>query len=344
MHWFTHTKIDAPDARSLCWQGDRLIDWVGGAAVYFLDGSSQRAKVRYAYRFDAAVMSPSGNFAVIYERCGTKGLVLQNGKVVREVNRSFYQANAYQYPVVLFQLSNGREVLAHCPEHYNQLELEDVQTGERLTKSDVRKPHDYFHSRLAVSPGSKWLLSAGWVWHPWNTVAVYDVDEALRDPRTLDGFGREPRQSRYVCAAEIMATAFLDDTRLLLSTSADEVDVDEDEEPTECLQPNRLMLWDFVRQTATTVGPLDQPAGTVMPLGTSHAVGFFDHPKLYDLRTGRTLHAWTEIDSGKAHGSIVWDAYIPPLALDPAHNRFAVLSEKLVHVIAIDVAGLTAPP
>ena len=161
MHWFTHTKIEAPNVRSLCWQVDRLIDWVGGAAVYALDGSSQRAKVNYAYRFNAATMSPSGNFAAIYERCGTKGLVLKSGQVVREINRSFYHANAYQYPIAFFKLPSGREVLAHCPEHYNRLELEDAETGELLTKSDKRQPKDYFHSRLAVSQGSKWLMSAG---------------------------------------------------------------------------------------------------------------------------------------------------------------------------------------
>ena len=69
-------------------------------------------------------------------------------------------------------------------------------------------------------------------------------------------------------------------------------------------------------------------------------VGFFDHPKLFDLNTGQTLYIWSEIDSGKAHGSIVWDSYLPPLALDPVNNRFAVLSDKAIHVLTIDVARL----
>jgi hypothetical protein len=47
--------------------------------------------VRYGYRFDAATASPDGRFAVIYERLGTKGLLLDDGQIVRELDRSFYQ-------------------------------------------------------------------------------------------------------------------------------------------------------------------------------------------------------------------------------------------------------------
>jgi hypothetical protein len=54
-------------------------------------------------------MSPSGEFAVIYTRLGTKGLVLHRGKIIREINRSFYHADVYEYPIGLAALKNGRE-------------------------------------------------------------------------------------------------------------------------------------------------------------------------------------------------------------------------------------------
>lgn len=60
-------------------------------------------------------------------------------------------SEAYRYPVALFTLPDGRTGIAHCPERYNRLEIEDAITGERLTASGQREPRDVFHSRLAVS-------------------------------------------------------------------------------------------------------------------------------------------------------------------------------------------------
>src|SRR5262245_16140267 len=113
---FTRTEITAPhrSVRSLVWRGDELVDWVAGGRAFLLDGSTRERAVGYSYRFDAATASPSGRDAVIYERLGTKGLLLREGNIVRELNRSFYHANVYEYPVCLFNLSSGREVIAHC--------------------------------------------------------------------------------------------------------------------------------------------------------------------------------------------------------------------------------------
>jgi len=56
---------------------------------------------------------------------------------------------AYRYPLALFTLPDGRTGLVHCPEHYNQLEIEVARTGERLAGGGDRDPDDFFHSRLA---------------------------------------------------------------------------------------------------------------------------------------------------------------------------------------------------
>lgn len=185
----TELRIQAPGVRSLVWDGDVLIDWVAGGARYGLDGEVAAADVCYAYPFDAAVALPSSGFAVIYTRLGTKGLVLQDGKTLREINRSFYRADVYEYPIALFRLASGRAVMAHCPQDYCQLDIEDLATGELLTRSSARKPDDIFHSRLAASPDGRFLLSAGWLWHPVDCVGLYDIEQALADPTHLDGSG-----------------------------------------------------------------------------------------------------------------------------------------------------------
>ena len=82
---FDEITIETKEVKSLCWYDDLLIDWVAGGAIYHLDGKVQPRRVNYAYRFDAAVTSPSGRFAVIYEKLGTKALVLDNGKIFREL-------------------------------------------------------------------------------------------------------------------------------------------------------------------------------------------------------------------------------------------------------------------
>ena len=99
--------LPAQGVRSLCWEGETLVDWVAGGMRSGLDGSVTDRHVNHAYRFDAAQVSPSGRFAVIYERLGTKGLVLREGGILRELNRSYYQAGTYDYPLALFTLPNS---------------------------------------------------------------------------------------------------------------------------------------------------------------------------------------------------------------------------------------------
>src|SRR5262245_32839629 len=93
MREIERVTIPAVAVRSLVWRGDELVDWVDGCKIYRLDGSKTERRVSYAYRFDTAVASPGGRFAVIHERLGTKGLLLDDGKILREINRSFYHAH-----------------------------------------------------------------------------------------------------------------------------------------------------------------------------------------------------------------------------------------------------------
>src|SRR5262245_5539020 len=88
-------RIDAPNVQSLCWRDDALVDWAGGGRIFHLDGTIEECRVRWGSRFDGAVASPCGELSIIYEKLGTKGLVLRHGKLVREINRSYYHSDVY---------------------------------------------------------------------------------------------------------------------------------------------------------------------------------------------------------------------------------------------------------
>ena len=111
---FKQYSFPATGFRSLCWCGDELVDWVDGGRVLALHGTDRRRSFNPSYRFDAATASPDGRFVVLYERLGTKGLLLKDGRMLREIDRSYYQAHAYEYPVTLFHEPGGRLLLARC--------------------------------------------------------------------------------------------------------------------------------------------------------------------------------------------------------------------------------------
>src|SRR3569833_1875632 len=137
--------------KSLAWDGDELVDWVGGGRRWLADGGEQDSLCRYAFAFDRALVSPSGRYSVIYAERGTNGLILDRGEILREINRSFYQASAYAFPVALGRLPDGREVIAHCSYYYYILQIESLADSKRLTRRRG-KAEDIFHSRLSFSP------------------------------------------------------------------------------------------------------------------------------------------------------------------------------------------------
>lgn len=340
MALFTQFSFKATGIRSLCWREDQLVDWVGGGRAFAVDGTEQPAKVYWGYRFDAATASPDGRFAVIYERLGTKGLLLRDGKILRELDRSYYFAESYEYPVALFNHPDGRLLLAHCPGNYCRIELEEAETGRRLTAAD-RKPTDFFHSRLAASPHGKRLLSAGWIWHPLSLVVCFDVAQALTDPHHLDS--RQHLSSSFNPGlAEESSACWLDDDRIAVaaSTQPEENEVEADAGPR--LQPRGLAVYDMANRTCLQSFQLDEPPGTIMALGNRYVLSLYRHPKLVDLSTGKVIHVWPELQSGLQDGSIILndDAKPPPLAFNPASKRFAIVNHDTVTVIEFNHSAL----
>ncbi|MBR1173826.1 hypothetical protein JQ617_07660 [Bradyrhizobium sp. KB893862 SZCCT0404] len=345
MALFKQSHFSASDVRSLCWRGDELVDWVGGGRAFTLDGAEKRAIVKFGYRFDAATASPDGRFVVIYERLGTKGLLLRDGRIVRELDRSYYFADAYEFPVVLFNAPDGRLLLAHCPGNYCRLELEEAETGRPLTASVERKPSDFFHSRLSASPDGRRLLSAGWLWHPLSLAVCYDVAQAIADPCHLDG-RHELSASFNPGLVEESSACWLDDDRLAVAASAEpeQDSIEDDREPR--LHPCGLAVYDVANRTCLRGFKMNEPPGTILPLGKRHVLSLYRHPKLIELSTGTVVHAWTELSSGRQDGSIIWglsgDAMPPVMALDPSSGRFAIANGDTITVLEFNLPALNA--
>lgn len=331
-------KTGGVPVRSLVWVGDELIDWVLGGTRFGLDGSVHRAGVSYAYRFDAAVATRDGKFAVIYERTGTKGLVLREGEILREINRSFYQAHVYEYPICIWTAADGRILMAHCPESYSQIDIEEIESGERLTEAGNREFVDYFYSRLQVNPSGTRLVSAGWVWHPVDCVRFLDIPQMPRDTGSLDrSWWDASIHKHHFGLIEECSACWQTDDRLIVAAGREEDPPEEDEDHGDalCLHPNGIVVYDIPDDTCVRSVQLQKPAGTMMPVGDDRVVAFNEHPHLVSLIDGKVLEEWPDIPSGTQLSSIIRDYRPPPMAFDQENHRFAVAEGDRIHVVTL---------
>ena len=325
---FQEQRIAITGIESLCWQNDYLIDWVSGGKIIELNGSIKESYKAYRYRFDAATMSPSGEFTVLYERLGTKGLILQQGKIIREINRSFYYAHAYEYPVTFIQLADGTELLAHCPQDYCRLDIEEISSGKCLTDHSTRDPSDFFHSRLMSSRDGQWLVSAGWVWQPFDNVEYFNISNVLNDASLLDE-GLMP-----ATATDLVNAAFLNHEILILTTADDQSQEEINPAILEAKQVGYLNLNSSQYEKITSI---DSTIGSFMPVGMDYIVGFYEHPKLINTNTGEILYEWRNLLTGKQNSSIIWHIEkLPPLAIDTMNQRFAVADAQGITIVSFN--------
>jgi hypothetical protein len=70
-----------------------------------------------------------GSLPAAVHRARDQGAGLGGRQDPAEVDRSFYHAKDYDYPAALGRLPDGREILVHCPDAYNVLEIEELATG-----------------------------------------------------------------------------------------------------------------------------------------------------------------------------------------------------------------------
>lgn len=197
---FNRYDFDVKFLQSLSWQKDAVVDNLNGGVKYFRDGTIEEPSIsiQYPYPFDSVEVA--GNFAVLYEKYGTKGLVVKTQDLhqIRELNRSYYYAKDYAYPIAALRLSDGIDAIIHCPKDYCSLDVETIEGSEILTKREYQS-QDYFHTKLQVSSDGRYLVEHAWVWQPWNVVLCYDIHHALKDPSHLDGHGIKVPQGGSCC-------------------------------------------------------------------------------------------------------------------------------------------------
>ncbi|WP_329234301.1 hypothetical protein [Streptomyces canus] len=314
--------------KALIWQGDELVSGCGRR--WGRDGVEGKAVFASSFPFDAGVTSASGPYSAVYQERGTEGVLLERERVVRELNRSDYQAPNYDYPLALGTLGDGREVVVHCPDEYNVLQIEDAASGERLTAGS-REPQDVFHSRLSLSPDGRYLLAVGWFWHPFGTAMVYDTALGLTDPGTLDGEGLLPAAA--VMNGEVTAGCWLDADRLVLATGAEGWSDGEES----ALPPRHLGVWSVSRGRWLHRNQIAdaEPGILLLPRG-DHVISLFGHPRLLDTATGRLVAEWPEVGVPvKTTCFGVSHVPSPVAALHPDGTRLAVAQAQSIAVITL---------
>ena len=321
---------------SLSWSGDTLVDWCYGMRRWDADGNLHNKNFMSAYAFDLAVPSPCGEFVCVAATNQTKGVIRQQEdfKNVREVNRSYYFADSYSYPVVFATLKNGRTVIIHCPEEYNRLEMEDPKSGERIGyRQDATRTNDdladVFHSRLSISPSGKWLMSNGWYWHPFETVELFSVEAAAEDIRH---FNQPETQAPQPSIAQ--DAKFLADDRIMIRYAEGWCDVEGNEiSSKENASTNTVAIWEIGSKSFDSVYHFQQPMGVLMPINDRYIVDLFEHPKLIDLQTAETVETWDSIDSGKEVSCLTSRKSYPAVALDTVRKRLAIHNNERIDIL-----------
>lgn len=318
---------------TLDWLGNEVIDWANSGMCYSPDGSSrplrEGSSYMFAHNFDSVISSPNGLYTFIYTKLGTKGILLKNGReLLREINRPYYYANAYEYPATFVEIDE-KTYLVHCPFEYCRIDFEEVETGEIITNVPNRKTLDAFFSRLKISPDGRFLISKGWYWQPWDFVCLFDIKACMENPHVLDM--RQPiGGSLYT---ELCTADFIDGERLLIGTSTEGKDEDEHED----VPPEHLAIWNIMTKKFTNVVSVKVPFGNIFAINEHYCWDLFEFPKVIDLKTGEIVAKNESIDSGKQRSSIIWHLKdLPKIAFNPRTKQVAISREKKIDVLTFE--------
>jgi hypothetical protein len=295
--------------QTINWFDDKIIDWPNAGTLYDLSGpKGQRNKYTFGFNFDSAIHTPDGKYVFIYQNFGTKGLLIKEGNILREINRTYYCADRYEYPATFLTYKN-RIFLAHCPVSYRQLDFEDVETGEVVTNIETRDPSDTFHSRLEVSPNGKYLLSKGWRWHPIDWIQVFCIQDCMSNPLLLDN----PDHTVPNAGSEICSASFINNHEILIG-STDEV---MDEENISFVPIETIAVWNFLDKKLYNQQTPEFQFGNLFSIDKYLAWDTYKYPKIIDLTTGKIIDKAEDVYSGEQKSSILSDIKKrPQLAFD----------------------------
>lgn len=321
--------IQTNNLSTLTWTNNCLIDWANLGRQFFPNGQVKEiGSYHFAFSFDSAITSTDGIYAVIYKKLGTKGLLLKNGEILREINRSYYHAEVYEYPIAFAKLKDGRDILIHCPDHYCRLDFEEVETGLRLTNHIDRKPSDFFHSRLEVSPDNKTLLSKGWAWHPFDFVNVFDIDECIENPKELDKSKHNPDVDAEICTA-----SFITNELVLIGSPNDTEPFNE--EQSENLKNGQIGIWNIKTNEVTgIIQPNFTVAGNLIAIDETFAWDLYENPKIVNFKTGEIVDEIKEIQSGNQISSIIHHLdNLPTIAFNRQTKKVAISKDNKIEIL-----------
>jgi hypothetical protein len=313
-------------AQTLNWFDNEIVDWSRAGESYSISGETKQLnKYNFGYKFDSAINSTDGQYVFLYERLGTKGLLIKNGEILREINRSYYIADVYEYPAVFINYNN-KTFLAHCPVSYCQLDFEDVETGKIVTNTQTRKPSDIFHSRLEVSISGKLLMSKGWIWHPLDVINVFKIEDCFLNPNLLDKIDFSfPDVGSEICTA-----SFIDDTKILVGSSDEIIDNDKILN----LPGKSFAVWNIIDNTFSNLHTPEFEFGNLFSINEKLCWDIFKFPKIINLTTGQIIEKAEAVYSGEQKSSILYDPdKQPQIAFDRQRKRIAVKQNDKVVVV-----------
>ena len=294
----TRQTIKTAYLKTIDWLNSDIVDWVSAGNLYSIDGQQRKiSKSHYAFDFDASITSQNGQYAFIYKRLGTKGLLLKDGEMIREINRTYYVANAYEFPAAFITVGD-KTYLIHCPIDYCRLDFEDVETGEIVSNIQGRNPSDIFHSRLSVSPDNKYLMVCGWAWHPVDKVELFDIAACLKDPLLLDNSLLSPN-----FGTEINSASFIDNERILIASTNEEPF---DDEVPPLLPQKHIAVWNFIKDEITSPVKVNGEFGNLFAISEKQAWDLFKFPKIINIQTGEIESKIEEINSGLQTSSVIY--------------------------------------
>lgn len=315
--------------QTLSWLDDRIIDWANSGRQYLLSGQVQEmGSYGFGFPFDSATTSDNRIYSVIYQKLGTKGLLLKNGKVLREINRSYYQADVYEYPVAFVTIKDGKTLLIHCPNNYCQIDFEEVETGEIITKHIDRKPLDFFHSRFEISPDNRILLSKGWGWHPFDFVEVFDIEECIKNPLLLDKSKLSPDVDAEICAA-----SFISSNLVLIASPNDTEPFNH--EPSDKLKNGQIAIWDIQTNGISNLLTANFTiGGHLTAIDDTFAWDLYDFPKIVNFKTGEVVEKIEDINSGQQVSSIIHHLEnLPKIAFNKKTKQCAITNNDKVEIL-----------
>lgn len=320
------TIIETNYTQTICWFNNTIIDIACAGKIYYENGNVEEMhKYHFGSNFDCSIISENGIYAFIYNKKGTKGLLLKNGEILREINRSYYHANDYEYPAAFFTHDNGETYLIHCPNKYCRIDFENVETGEIITNIPERNPSDFFHSRFEISPNNKYLLSKGWVWHPVSLITVFEIEKCFENPLLLDKSENEPK-----VGSEINTASFISGNEILIGCSEEEP---YDEDLAEILPENSVAIWNIETNEISKPTKLNFEFGNLFAIDKKYAWDLYKFPKLINIESGEIEFKNEDLFSGSQKSSIISNLDNEPrVAFDRKTKKIAITTKGKIEI------------